>query len=153
MNRACNVRQVLAVRGYCRGIETRAKYEQAYFPTLLVLVLESIAELDLSRPLPRTMVADLLYSLERIVYRIPDPVPLGRREAIVRVGKMVNLKNWLDDYHDDKHRVTRRLLKMLQADVKRNLKLENPVADTTTRTLKLQKFAAANENSTDYGQR
>jgi len=153
MNRACNVRQVLALQGYCRGIETRALYEQAYFPTLLVLVLESIAEIDLSRPLSSTMLADLLYSLERIVYRIPDPVPLGRREAIVRVGEMVNLKHWLDDYHDDKQRITRRLLKILQADVKRNLKLEIPVADTAAQTLELQKLAAANENSTDYGPR
>jgi hypothetical protein len=129
MNRACNIRQVLAVKGHCHGIEGRLTYEKVYYPTLLVLVLESIGLLEIYKPLSTSTQVDLLYSLERICYKIPDPVPIGRRHAVIRVGESVNLAQWLEHYRADKHRVANQIVKTLQSSVMSRLTVKSGYID------------------------
>ena len=131
INRACNIRQVLAVRGHSNGIVSRSIYEQAYYPTLLVLVLESFGELDLSEQLSTSGQIDLLQSLERIVYKIPDPLPLGRRQAVVRVGEKINLASCLADYCADRKRTITNIVCTLRTRVEHNLSITDDVDGLT----------------------
>jgi hypothetical protein len=122
-DRACNIRQELALNGHRRGIADRVSYSEAYYPTLLALVLESFTEVDFAAPLPITLQADLVCSLERIVYRIPDPPPFARRRAVIRVGDAVNLSDWLDAYRLDRQGTCNKIIAKLQRGVARELSL------------------------------
>ena len=123
MNRACNIRQFLAVHGSRHGIAGKKAYVAAYYPTLLVLILDTIGELDLSEPLSLTMQADLLYSLERVVYRMADPVPVGRRRAVIRIDESMNLAHWYSDFCEDRSGVTAHIVSELHKRVERGLSM------------------------------
>lgn len=120
-DRACNIRQRLALNGHRHGIVDRSTYWQAYYPSLLALVLESLAKIDFSAPASLIRQADLLCSLERIAYRIPDPPPYGPRRAVIRVGDATRLSEWLDDYRLDKQGTCNRITARLQHGVARGL--------------------------------
>jgi len=131
-NRACNIRQVLALEGYDHGVTDEAKYRDAYYPTLLALVLETLTGYPLDGEMTTSQRADLLWLLERAVYRIPDPAPRGRRRVTIRAGDCVNLKDRLAEFQADRHGATRRIVSEIQASVRHNLDgFENEVPSVT----------------------
>jgi hypothetical protein len=126
MNRACHLRQWLAIDGHGIGITDKAAYRKAYRPTLLALTLESIGRFDFVVDLDDAERADLLASLERIVFQVPDPLPLGHRRATIRVGEWINLRERLDAYRVNRNAEVNRVLDELRRSVRHNLTSATP---------------------------
>lgn len=121
MDRACNIRQVLSLQGHRFGVNDKAAYERSYYPTLLVLLLDSIGKRDLAGDLTLADQADLIWMLERIVYKEPDPPPKGRRRVTMCVADGMNLKHWLPDYRADRRAVGRLISDAVRASLEKHL--------------------------------
>ena len=66
---------------------------------------------------------DTLTRLERSVFKIDQPLPKGQQQALLRVGKLVKLQDFLPDYERDRQGTVRRLTQELQQTVQSNLDL------------------------------
>jgi 1-acyl-sn-glycerol-3-phosphate acyltransferase len=64
---------------------------------------------------------DTLIRLEREVFEINQPPPKGHRNAVVRIGDPVNLKDEFSAYRQDRNATTTRLVTHLQQSVQANL--------------------------------
>jgi len=134
-DRACNLRQRLAVHGHCFGVRSKSAYERFYFPTLVVLLLESIGRWHAAaEPAPLEQ-ADLLWALERIVYEDPDPPPKGRRKATLCVADSVNLRQLLPEYRADRRGTARRVVAAAQAGMEKRLMPEGKVSGAAASAL------------------
>lgn len=72
------------------------------------------------RPTPERFL-DTLTRMEREVFNIDQPPAKGRRQAFLRVGKPVHLKDYLTDYGRDRSATVTQLTQQLQQTVQRNL--------------------------------
>lgn len=66
---------------------------------------------------------DVLTRLERDVFQIDQPRPKGDRVAYVRVGELVNLKDWFDQYRCDRNAVIEQLSQSLRSQVQEQIDL------------------------------
>jgi 1-acyl-sn-glycerol-3-phosphate acyltransferase len=83
------------------------------------------------RPTPERFL-DTLIRLEREVFNIDQPPAKGRRQAFLRVGKPVRLKDHLADYGRDRSATVTQLTQQLQQTVQRNL---NVLSEATARDI------------------
>lgn len=74
------------------------------------------------KPTPERFL-DTLIRLEREVFEVDEPPPKGYRQAFLRVGKPVNLKNYLTDYMANRPETVATLVQQLQHTVQQNLNL------------------------------
>jgi 1-acyl-sn-glycerol-3-phosphate acyltransferase len=72
------------------------------------------------RPTPERFL-DTLTRLEREVFNIDQPAPKALRQAYLRVGQPINLKDYLADYADDRTATVKALTEQLQQTVQKNL--------------------------------
>lgn len=64
---------------------------------------------------------DTLTRLEREVFNIDQPPPKGHRQAFLRLGQPINLKDYLEDYGNDRSATIKHLTQELQQRVQANL--------------------------------
>jgi 1-acyl-sn-glycerol-3-phosphate acyltransferase len=81
------------------------------------------------KPTPERFL-DTLTRLEREVFGIDKPRPKGHRHAFLRVGKPVNLKDYLDAYSKARSDTVTLVVQQLQQTVQQNLDI---LADATAR--------------------
>jgi hypothetical protein len=75
-----------------------------------------------TKPTPERFL-DTLIRLEREIFDIDQPPAKGHRQAFVRVGNPVNLKEYLLDYQSNRAETVNRLVQQLQTTVQTNLDL------------------------------
>ena len=68
---------------------------------------------------------DTLTRLEREVFDIDKPPPKGYRQARVKVGELVNLKDFFADYQRDRAGTVNAVMLKIQQAVQNNLDLLN----------------------------
>lgn len=64
---------------------------------------------------------DTLTRLERAVFRIDQPPAKGDRSAILRIGHLINLKDWLEDFQRDRTATVTTLTEIIRREVQANL--------------------------------
>lgn len=72
------------------------------------------------KPTPERFL-DTLTRLEREVFDIDQPPPKGHRQAFLRIGQPINLKDYLGDYGRDRTNTVKDVTQELQQRVQRNL--------------------------------
>jgi hypothetical protein len=68
---------------------------------------------------------DTLIRLEREVFDIDKPKPKGFRQAIVKIGVPINLKDFLADYQQERTKTVDNVMLKIQQEVQSNLDLLN----------------------------
>jgi hypothetical protein len=81
------------------------------------------------KPTPERFL-DTLVRLEREVFAIDKPPPKGHRQAFVRVGQFINLRDFVEDYQRDRSATVEKLVQQLQYTVQQNLDM---LSDATAR--------------------
>ncbi len=77
-----------------------------------------------ANPTPERFI-DTLTRLEREVFNIDQPPPKGHRQARLRTGDIINLKDWFADYQTNRSGTVDRLILQVQQTVQQNLDLLN----------------------------
>ncbi|MBW4658900.1 MAG: 1-acyl-sn-glycerol-3-phosphate acyltransferase [Drouetiella hepatica Uher 2000/2452] len=72
------------------------------------------------KPTPERFL-DTLIRLEREVFKIDQPHPKGYRQAYLRIGKPINLKDHVADYRRDRSATVNQVIQQLHGTVQRNL--------------------------------
>ena len=72
------------------------------------------------KPTPERFL-DTLIRLEREVFKIDQPYPKGYRQAYLRIGKPINLKNYVADYRHDRSATVNQVVQQLHNRVQQNL--------------------------------
>ena len=66
---------------------------------------------------------DTLTRLERAIFNIDQPSAKGQQQALLRIGQLLNLRDYLPDYERDRQATVRQLTQQLQQTVQSNLDL------------------------------
>ncbi|MBF2027089.1 MAG: 1-acyl-sn-glycerol-3-phosphate acyltransferase [Oscillatoriales cyanobacterium C42_A2020_001] len=99
----------------------KESYMQLYGITARVLNLDAIYDGYVqAHPTPERFL-DTLITAEREVFRIDQPQPKGFRIAGLRVGTMINLRDYFDDYQQHREETVNDLNQQLQETVQANL--------------------------------
>jgi len=72
------------------------------------------------KPTPERFL-DTLIRLEREIFKIDQPSPKGYRQAYLRIGKPINLKQHVADYRRDRATTVDQIVQQLHQTVQRNL--------------------------------
>ena len=72
------------------------------------------------KPTPERFL-DTLIRLEREVFKIDQPKPKGFRQAFLRIGKPINLRDYVEAYRDDRAQTVDDLVAQLHQTVQHNL--------------------------------
>jgi Acyltransferase len=72
------------------------------------------------KPTPERFL-DTLIRLEREVFKIDQPLPKGHRQVYLRIGKPINLKDYLEAYQSDRATTVDGIVSQLHQTVQRNL--------------------------------
>ncbi|AFZ36110.1 phospholipid/glycerol acyltransferase [Stanieria cyanosphaera PCC 7437] len=67
---------------------------------------------------------DTLIRLEREVFNIDKPKPKGFRQAIVKIGNPVNLKDFFNDYQQERLKTVNNVVFQIQQEVQKKLDIE-----------------------------
>ncbi|WP_416666004.1 1-acyl-sn-glycerol-3-phosphate acyltransferase [Egbenema bharatensis] len=81
------------------------------------------------KPTPERFL-DTLTRLEREVFGIDKPDPKGHRQAFLRIGRPMNLKDYVESYHRDRAATITTVVQQLQQTVQTNLDM---LAEATAR--------------------
>ncbi|MBD3882227.1 1-acyl-sn-glycerol-3-phosphate acyltransferase [Phormidium tenue FACHB-886] len=89
--------------------------------TVRVLNFDAIYDGYVSeKPTPERFL-DTLIRLEREVFKIDQPKPKGFRQAFLRIGEPINLRDWIKEYDRDRSKTVSTLATRLHQTVQRNL--------------------------------
>ena len=98
-----------------------AFYEKLYGDTLRLLNFDAIYDGYIAENPTQERFLDTLITLEREVFRIETPRPKGMRIAQVKIGEIINLKDYLDDYCQDRDATVQKLTQQVQQTVQTNV--------------------------------
>ncbi len=97
-------------------------YKSLYDITSRILNLDAIYDGYVqAHPTPERFL-DTLITAEREVYRIDEPPPKGLRIARLKIGNIVNLRDYFADYQQNQEVTVNTLIQQLQETVQTNLK-------------------------------
>ncbi|MDJ0592057.1 MAG: hypothetical protein QNJ72_19050 [Pleurocapsa sp. MO_226.B13] len=94
---------------------------QLYDDTLRLLNLDAIYDGYIAENPTQERFLDTLITLEREVFRVETPRPKNMRLAQVKIGELINLKDYLDDYCQDKDATVKKITQQVQQIVQTNV--------------------------------
>ncbi len=95
--------------------------EKLYDDTLRLLNLDAIYDGYIAENPTQERFLDTLTTLEREVFRVETPQPKNMRLAQVKIGELINLKDYLDDYCQDKDATVKKITQQVQQIVQTNV--------------------------------
>ncbi len=95
--------------------------EKLYDDTLRLLNFDAIYDGYIAENPTQERFLDTLTTLEREVFRVETPRPKNMRIARVKIGELINLKDYLDDYCQDKYATVEKLTHRVQQIVQTNV--------------------------------
>ncbi|MBI4783574.1 MAG: 1-acyl-sn-glycerol-3-phosphate acyltransferase [Oscillatoriophycideae cyanobacterium NC_groundwater_1537_Pr4_S-0.65um_50_18] len=128
--RVYRIRHVLETRQSTLLPDGRDGWDVMLQATMRVLNFDAIYDGYVSeKPTPERFL-DTLIRLEREVFKIDQPPPKGYRQAYLRIGKPINLKEYVADYRRDRAGTVDDVVQKLHHTVQRNLDV---LAEATAR--------------------
>lgn len=119
--RVYRIRHVLQTRQSTLLPDGRDGWDVMLQATMRVLNFDAIYDGYVSeKPTPERFL-DTLIRLEREVFKIDQPPPKGYRQAYLRIGKPINLKDYVADYRRDRAGTVDDVVQKLHHTVQRNL--------------------------------
>ncbi|MGF1569810.1 MAG: 1-acyl-sn-glycerol-3-phosphate acyltransferase [Nodosilinea sp.] len=98
-----------------------AEAEKLYTDTLRLLNFDAIYDHYVAENPTQERFLDILTKMEREVFRIETPRPKGLRLARIKVGAIINLKDYLDEYRHDRDATVQKLTQLVQHTVQANV--------------------------------
>ncbi len=95
--------------------------QKLYDDTLRLLNFDAIYDGYIAENPTQERFLDTLTTLEREVFRVETPRPKNMRLARVKIGELINLKDYLDDYCQDKEATVEKLTQRVQQIVQTNV--------------------------------
>ena len=95
--------------------------EKLYDDTLRLLNFDAIYDGYIAENPTQERFLDTLTTLEREVFRVETPRPKNMRLAQVKIGEPINLKDYLDDYCQDKDTTVKKITQQVQQIVQTNV--------------------------------
>ncbi len=95
--------------------------EKLYDDTLRLLNFDAIYDGYIAENPTQERFIDTLTTLEREVFRIETPRSQDMRIAQVKIGEIINLKDYLDDYRQDRDATVEKLTQQVQQTVQTNV--------------------------------
>ena len=96
-------------------------YEHLYLTTVRLLNFDAIYDGYIAaKPTPERFFATI-DRLEKEVFSCDRPKFKGRRKAVVKIGTIINLKDYWQDYQSDRQSVIDKLTELVQQEVAANL--------------------------------
>lgn len=86
-----------------------------------VLNFDAIYDGYVAATLTHERFLDTLIRLERDVFNIDKPRPKGDRQALLHVGKPINLKDWFTDYQQNRAGTVNTVVQIIHRQVQQNL--------------------------------
>jgi len=96
-------------------------YESLYRDTLRLLNFDAIYDGYIAENPTQERFLDILTTMEREVFRIEAPLAKAMRVAQVKVGNIINLKDYLADYNQNKDDTVAALTRTVQQTVQGNV--------------------------------
>lgn len=98
-----------------------AAYEKLYEDTLRLLNFDAIYDGYIAKNPTQERFLDTLTTLEREVFRVEAPLAKAMRTAQVKIGEIINLKDYLAPYQQDKDATVQQLTQQIQHAVQANV--------------------------------
>jgi 1-acyl-sn-glycerol-3-phosphate acyltransferase len=95
--------------------------EKLYKDTLRLLNFDSIYDGYIAENPTQERFLDLLTTMEREVFQVEAPLAKAMRVVRVRIGDIINLKDYLEDYAQNKDATVKKLTQQVQQTVQANV--------------------------------
>ncbi|HEY9693654.1 MAG TPA: 1-acyl-sn-glycerol-3-phosphate acyltransferase [Oculatellaceae cyanobacterium] len=115
--RVYKIQNVLESRAESLGKDDFWTYESLHKAAARLLNFDAIYDGYVAANPTSERFLETLFRLEREVFGIRQPIPKGDRKVIIKIGEPVNLKNYFENYQQDKSGTVNLLIKNLQENV------------------------------------